>query len=573
MPQGNKWGIETAVAALKTVSRLDYYGVVGWGMAGFHWEVKMQPATNKDAITQRIRKMQNADMFDFETPMSMAYKALMNCKDASQRHMIIISDGDPSRPSNGLINKMIGNKVTCSTVGVFPHSGVEQGKMKWIAKRTKGKYYFLNKPGDEKRLPKIFTKEAKIVRRPLIRDEEFTPKLRPNLSDIMVGVGEPFPKLGGYVVTTPRKVADVEMPLVTKRGDPLLAHWLCGFGRTVAFTSGRWNHWGNEWTDWPSFSKLWAQAVRWCMQQGTAANYDVSTFVDGEQGHIVIESMEDGEGFANFREFQGRAIGPDGDATDLRIVQTGPGRYEAKFDVKDKGAYLVNIQSPGTAQAKAAVIRTGFTMAYSPEYKDLTVNEALLQEVAYETGGRVLTMQTPGEEVFAHNLPPKISRQPIWDLLLKLAVLAFLLDVAVRRIAVDPMKALLAVRRYIAEMPALLGSGKRAEATLSGLREVRERVRSDRKSKGEGLDLGPPVTPADSSASGPAAGAKFDAGDAAKKPTESLTQALGGHEAPPPGTVPAKPKKDDKPQESTTARLLKAKRRAKQQQDEEQGES
>jgi hypothetical protein len=44
---------------------------------------------------------------------------------------------------------------------------------------------------------------------------------------------------------------------------------------------------------------------------------------------------------------------------------------------------------------------------------------------------------------------------------------------------------------------------------------------------------------------------------------------LGGHEAPPPGTVPAKPKKDDKPQESTTARLLKAKRRAKQREDED----
>ena len=153
--------------------------------------------------------------------------------------------------------------------------------MQNIANATGGRYYSLNKAGDEKKLPRIFVKEAKIVRRPLVRDEVFTPKIRPNLSEIMQGIDTSFPQLLGYVVTTPRKVVDVEMPLVTERGDPLLAHWRCGFGRTLAFTSGRWKHWGANWAGWPAFSKLWAQSVRWVMQQGSAANYDVSTSVVG----------------------------------------------------------------------------------------------------------------------------------------------------------------------------------------------------------------------------------------------------------------------------------------------------
>lgn len=570
MPQGNKWGIETAVAALKTVSRLDYFGIVGWGMNGFHWEVKMQVATNKDAITQKIRKMQNSDMFDFQTPMNMAYKALMNCKDAAQRHMIIISDGDPQHPGYGLLNKMRGNKVTCSTVSVFPHSGREIGTMKDIAKKTRGRYYHLGKPGDENRLPKIFTKEAKVVRRPLIRDELFTPKLRPNLSDIMIGIDGPFPPLKGYVVTTPRKVSDVEMPLVTKRGDPLLAHWLCGFGRTVAFTSGRWKHWGDNWAGWASFSKLWAQAVRWSMQQGTAADYDVTTMVDGDEGHLIIESMDDTEGAANYRPFLGRLISPEGTAKNLALSQTGPGRFEARFPVTQKGTYLINVQAPGSKKQKAAIIRTGVTQAYSPEYKDLTVNEALLTQLSEAARGRVLTPSASGETVFAHNLPKTIARTPIWDTLFKLAIIAFLLDVAFRRIAIDPIKALAFTRGYIAGLAGRFGAGKRAEATLTDLRSVRERVRGERTAEGDtsGLKLSPPhARTAEPPAAGPSAGAKFDAGDAIKKPAKDLSEAMGGHQAePPPKGVPKK--KVDQPQESMTARLLKAKRRAKERQDE-----
>ena len=569
MPQGNKWGIETAVAALKTLSSLDYFGVVGWGMSGFHWEVKMQMASNKDGMISQIRKMQNADMFDFQTPMSMAYKALMSRKDAAQRHMIIISDGDPARPGLGLLNKMVGNKVTCSTVAVFPHGGQEIGTLKWIANVTGGRYYFLGKPGDEKQLPKIFTKEAKIVRRPLIRDEIFVPKIAANLSDIMVGIDGPLPELKGYVVTTPRRVPDVEIPLKTKRGDPLLAHWLCGAGRTVAFTSGRWKHWGSNWPAWPSFSKLWAQTVRWCMQQGSAAGYDVSTIVEGDEGRVIIESMDESEGFANFRQFAGRVIRPDGSAVALPIVQTGPGRYEGRFKVTDQGTSLVYVRAPQTKDEEAAVIRTGVTVSYSPEYRDQSANQSLLREVVQEAKGRVLSSQDTGETVFAHNLPDTISRTPIWDGLLKLAVIVFLLDVAFRRIAIDPVKVMVSSRRYIASLAGRFGAGRRAEATLTDLRSVRERVRAEQTREGDAAALLPPggAEEADAPSGGLDAGRKFDAGAGVKKPAKDLSEAMGGHGTGPAPIAKPRPKEADGPQESMTSRLLKAKKRAREQEE------
>ena len=580
MPNGNKWGIETAVAALKTLSRLDYFGVVSWGFNGYHWEVKMQQAEDKDGITRKLRNMQNADMFDFQPAMNMAYQALM-ATNASVRHMIIISDGDPQAPKPGLLNRMVGNKITCSTVSIFPHGGMQIATMKNIADKTGGTYWPLSKPGDEKQLPKIFIKEARIVRRPLLREEPFIPQLKYQ-SDILTGIGGPFPQLRGYVVTTPRKAMGVDIPLRTNKGDPLLAHWQCETGRAVAFTSGWWEHWGQAWTEWPSYSKLWAQSVRWCMKQGTAANFDVRTVVEGDNVRMIIESMEDpagkvvagdegGSGFGDFLQFDGRVIAPNGEAKPVRITQIGPGQYEASFKADQKGTWLITAGATGGADEKPVLIRTGVTMAYSPEFRDLTSNEALLREIADVSGGRVLNMDDQGRAaIFQHNLPPTISREPVWDFLLKLAILTFLLDVAVRRIALDPIQWLLVARARLASLAGGRGRGERSVETLKDLRGARDRVRQDRTAQSgplskptSGPSRGGPVAPP------PSAKAKFDAGNVAK-PAKDLASAMGADLATDKPKAPPPPKRkdgDDGPQESTTARLLKSKRRVREETD------
>jgi hypothetical protein len=252
----------------------------------------------------------------------------------------------------------------------------------------------------------------------------------------------------------------------------------------------------------------------------------------------------------------------------MDIRQTGPGRYEAKFTVDQRGAYLVNVNAPGSGSEKAARIRTGVTVAYSPEFRDLTINEALMRQVADVTNGRVLT---PGEEesrkaVFAHNLPDTISRQPIWETLLKLAIAAFLLDIAVRRIAVDPMRWLAKARSYVGSLAGRRG-GAQAEQTLRDLRSARERVREQQTAAG--TPTRKPHAPPSTDAPSLDASAKFDAGGATK-PSKDLADAMGaaGTKEPPPAAAPKKPVQDDKPQESMTARLLKAKKRARDEENE-----
>lgn len=552
MPQGNLWGVETAVAAMKTLSSLDYFGIVAFLNLGPSWAIPMRLCDDKNTIAAQIRRMNHGDAPSFDDLMDLAFKGLISRRDAAQRHMIIISDGDPSPPSTGLVKRLVSNRVTVSTVSVFPHGGLEIGTMKNIAQQTGGNYYNLSRPGDEKRLPQIFIKEAKVVRRPLLREEEFTPQVKYRLSDLLAGIRGGFPPLTGYVVTTPRPTGAIELPLVTDKGDPLLANWQAGLGRTIAFTSGWWNHWATEWVQWPSFSKFWAQSLRWCMAQGTAKDFEVNTFVDGTRARVVVEALNQEADYLNFLRMQGIVVAPSGESAPLRLDQTGPGRYEGSFTMPAAGNFLVNIQASAGegADAKPVLIRTGVSQAYSPEFKDLATNESLLRKIAEVGNGRWLDLPPEEADLFARNLPLTFSRQPLWSTLLKWAIVMFLIDVAVRRIALDPRKGLAWVRSYIADVAGRVGAGRRAEAVLTDLKGVRDKVKTEKTGAGQ-------APPAPSVYVEP--GRKFDAPGGTTKPSGDLTQALGG--AKPAGDKP--PDKPVKPvgDETTTSRLLKSKKR------------
>ncbi len=551
MPQGNHWGVETAIAGMKTLSSLDYFGVVAYLGLGPSWAVPMRLCDDKSAIANQIRKMNHGDAPSFDDLMDIAFKGLMSRRDAAQRHMIVISDGDPAPPSPMLMTRIKGNKITVSTISVFPHGGHEISTMKDIAKASGGNYYDISKSGDEKRLPQIFVKEAKVVRRPLLREEQFVPRVKYRLSDLLAGISGGFPSLTGYVVTTPRSASEIELPLVSDKNDPILANWQCGLGRSVAFTSGWWNYWGTNWVNWPAFPKLWAQTVRWCMAQGTAKDFEVTTFTDGNKGRVVVEALNKDADYLNFLQMQGIVVPPSGESQPMRLEQTGPGRYEGAFTMQDSGNFLINLQAVGP-DGKPILIRTGVSQSYSPEFKELSTNESLLRRVVEATGGRWLDEDASDANLFLHNLPESFSRQPLWSFLLKLAVIFFLMDVAVRRVAIDPRRIAATMRGYIADMAGRFGGG-RAETVLTDLKEVREKVRAEKTAAGEA-----PRSPQVYAASGK----KFEAPTEGAKPSGDLTSALGGAEATKGGpTADKQPKPGETASEETTSRLLKSKKK------------
>ncbi len=560
IPQGNYWGERIAIAAVKTLSSLDLVGVLSYKWRGAqqgYWDVPFQQVGDKRRIIQRIRAMNMGDMPDFDPVMRPGVEALINRPDAAVRHMIVISDFDPAAPRADLLQLMKDNNITCSTVAIgWGGHPIRTDLAKRIASATGGHFYTTS---DYRKLPQIFIKESRIVRRSLINENEFRPRLVSALPSTVAGLeGEPIPTLGGYVVTTAKPLAEIPLVRASNGGevDPVLAQWQVGLGKAVAFTSGMWTRWGTQWAAWPKFSKFWAQIVRWASRQPSSAAFEVTTSTAGGKGRIRIDALDKNAAAINFMNIEGVLVRPDQSAEPLALTQVGPGVYEGEFDARAAGSYVASFKYRigSGAAAVAGTLQTGLSVAYSPEYRQLETNLALLRELADRTGGRVLETEQAQTTFDRAGLPPARSLRPLWEYLIRWMLLLFLLDVAVRRVAISPVELVRKLRRRIAEMGAARQPTEASAAVLSTLKGARERLREQATAPPGPSDAGP----------APDRSARYEPAEPDSKVTERLSDALGGASELDQPVVARPPRKKSQTTETDfTSRLLKAKRRAR----------
>jgi uncharacterized membrane protein/Mg-chelatase subunit ChlD len=563
MPNGNGWGIRIAQAAVDALTRLDYVGVNAFdpGIGQPYWVVPMKLARDKEGIKTAIDKMIMGDMPDFGASVQMALSALMtSASDAAQRHMIVISDGDPTPPSAAVVAQLKRQRITVSTVGIGMGYHVAAGSLKQLAADTGGRFYL---PQDPNQLPQIFIKEARTVTRALLYEKPSIPVLVQSSTGLAKGLTErAIPPLQGLVLTTPKPL--IEMPLAAKTdagSDPLLANWQVGLGRSVAFTSGMWNRWGAQWLDWEKFKPFWSQSIRWAMRKSGTSDLDIQTSIEEGRGKLVIDAVDKTAGYLNFLEFQGRVIGPEMDSRPLQVVQTGPGRYEATFAAEMPGSYIMGFAYRKGGQGEWQTVQTGIASSYSPEYAQLHGNPGFLRQLAEvrpDDKGQVLPLEPapPGEgNVFRRDLPAAVMRDPAWPTLLAISLALFLFDVAVRRIAIDPRAVAGGVRGWIGDL-AGRWRGTSDKESLGTLKQRRQEVQEQWRQRLQQTAPGTADAPAKTTRR------KYNPVPATEeKPTDAVAALGAGRQDADKPATPAKPAADDG---SATSRLLQAKRRAQQ---------
>jgi hypothetical protein len=561
--KGNYIGQRCAIEAVKTLSSRDLVGVLAWkwldDRQGF-WVVPLQEVGLRTSILNAIKAMSMGDLPDLDEVMRPGVEALIARKDVGPKHMIVISDFDPAPPRADLIKTMQQNGITCSTVAIgYGGHYIDEAKARWIADSTKGRFY---RTDDFSKLPQIFVKESREVRRSLVQETPFTPRLVNPISPVVPGLsGEELPGLGGLVLTTAKPLADIPMVRKAEEGDdPVLAHWQVGLGKTVAFTSGLWPRWGTEWTEWPKFSKFWAQVARWASRQSEAAAFDVTTTVYGGKAKVRIDALDKNADAINFMEVAGNLVNPSDQSQPLRLTQTGPGRYEGEFDARDRGNYILNLayRMGQGADEVSGTLRTGLSIAYSPEYGQLHTNLPLLEEVRSRTRGRMLSATDPRAVFDRAGLPKAETRRTMWENLIQWMLVLFLADVAIRRVALHPIELYRKARRLLSELAGRGRPPSEAAEVLSTLKVARDRLREERLAPraGEPEAAGPPPT------------ARYEAPTPDAKASEDLARALGGatqQDAP----VVARPtaKKPVQSEAEYTSRLLRAKKRAREEMD------
>lgn len=466
-PQGNTWAKRITKQAIQVLGSQDEVGVLvfDW-QARDKWLFPLTPASEYNQMAMKINNAQIGDMPDFGTSMRKALTGFKN-SDAAERHMIIISDGDPQPPPPSLLQEFVNNKITVSTVAVFPH-GTQTQTMQAIARVTGGRFYF---PQDANLLPSIFIKEAKTLKRSMIQNKTFTP-LIDFPSPILKGI-EGLPDLKGYILTTPknRSTTILEGP-EQEEPDPVLATWRYGIGKTAAFTSDLSANWASNWMGWDHYQAFVSQLVKDVSRVSTSNNMHLQAFTSGNTGIITAEDFGTD---SPLYDIKAQVMGPDGENKTIALEQIAPNRYEGRFELWGEGRYQAI--ATATADEQNHRMHAGFVVPYSQEYLRFGSSPLTLEKIVKKTGGNMLTPDTTATDIFPKNRKERFTSKPSFDWLLIALCILLPLDVAVRRVQIDMQL----IRDIFGPQKTITPKQETFDSLLKAKKSVKDKLRAKNK--------------------------------------------------------------------------------------------
>ncbi|MBV6402064.1 MAG: hypothetical protein CNIPEHKO_02368 [Anaerolineales bacterium] len=415
---------EAAARSIDFLFPTDRVGVIAFDDSA-SWVVPMTELSDPGAVVSAIGSIRGGGGTDIMAGVRAMSEVLPD-DPAKVKHVILLTDGgaDPTGIPE-LVQKLFEeNNITLSTVGVGNDAAPF---LEDLAEAGGGRYHFTN---DANSIPSIFTEEVSLATRAYLVEEPFFPALA-NSSPILSGINE-IPRLYGYVASSPKDLAQVI--LKSDKDDPILASWQYGLGRAVAFTSDATGRWARDWLASDNFAKFWVQVVRSTIGNPTdnALATDIE-LADG-QARITLDAQTPSGEFINGYAVSANIVAPNGETNSLTLRQVAPGRYEAFFDPKEEGVYLIRLAGMSASQTDSFAETTGWALSYSPEYKRLDPDPDLLLRLAALSNGEVATSNPA--DVFLHNLDATRASRPIWQWLILLAVLLLPFDIASRRLII-----------------------------------------------------------------------------------------------------------------------------------------
>ncbi|HEX7063663.1 MAG TPA: VWA domain-containing protein [Bacillales bacterium] len=414
---GNKIALAREAAA-RSVSLLrpkDTLGVIAFDSKP--WQVvKTGPIGDREKVAKKIRSIMPGGGTNIFSALQLGYEELKPL-DLSRKHIILLTDGHSSTTINW--RQMIQNgkeqTITLSTVAVGP--GADDALLEEMAKTGGGRFYDVQNVSS---IPTIFSRETALITRTYIVDDPFYPKLV-NGYDWSRHFSGGVPQMNAYIATSPKGRA--QQILVSAKNDPVLARWQYGLGKTVAWTSDLTGKWSGEWPVWKNWVPLWNEIVTWSFPQYEQDAYNVAQTMNGNQVKLEVTSAGSGT-----KPLQASLVDQEGRAIDFSFRVKAPGTYEGTFTAEQAGVYYLQLAG------QQSRFQTGIVVPYSREYSLQAANENLLQQVAEIGGGKVLADL---DNAFSDNVPPASKPQDLFYLLLVLALILFLLDVAIRRFQIS----------------------------------------------------------------------------------------------------------------------------------------
>ncbi len=413
-----------AQAAVDVMTEKQVVGIITFNDQ-YDWNVPMSTVgQNRASIREKIAGIVPSGPTRIYPAVEQAYLALRSTK-ARAKHVVVLSDGR-SLPDDheSLIRKMAAAHITVSSVAVGP--AADRELLHNIAVWGKGRDYAVQNARD---LPEVFVKEAKNAATPSFDEKEITPVLKaPSFLGALDATHAPH--LKGNTATVLKDTA-LEV-MATDEGDPLLAFWPIGLGRTAVFTSDVKDRWASNWVKWHGYGPFFAAVVH-AVERQRPKLIDLSAVAGPiEQGRREVRvSVEARDASGLYRDLLRPTVsvtsGPDRSAT-VTLRQVAPGRYEATVLADASRAVTVTTSDPAGGTIARVLVPDE-----ASEYRFRPTDEALLKSLASATGG---SWKPEPAALSAAPTDRHSERRPLWPALTIAALILWFLDILLRRIRV-----------------------------------------------------------------------------------------------------------------------------------------
>ncbi len=427
-----------AIATAEAINPRDQIGIVAFDSEA-DVLLDLTPAGDRATINDHIATLE-AGGGTFIYPGMEDAQNMLQASNARKKHVILMTDGQTEGFGYAdLAQLMASDGITISTVGIGEDADTKL--LEQIAQAGGGRSYFTN---DFYSIPQIFTREALRASNSMLIERLVTTTKSADDESLLEIDADELPPLGGYVATSPREAA--KTILISDAGDPILAKWRSGLGRTAAFTSDTKPRWAEDWIRWEGFAKFWAQLVR------SVAGRDVMKDVSVEVAHeardegirLTAEVRDNAGNLVSDRPLELTAFDEQSHPYPVPVTREAPGLFTAMVPQGEFGRshqFAWRLPSapgatpagaPGSAQPESVAVPFGYVYSFSPEFRTLGVDTATLDQIRGRRLGEVTRTGEPTLKLAEHKSTEELR---LWPWLLVLALILVPVDILVRRLA------------------------------------------------------------------------------------------------------------------------------------------
>lgn len=407
---GNKFELakEAAARSVELLRDDDTLGFIAFDDRP--WEIiEAKTLTDKEEALDKILSISVGGGTEIYPGLDLAYERLTDLK-LQRKHIILLTDGQSATQNSyeELISEGLKDNITLSTVAIGQDA--DRGLLEELAQFGTGRFYDVM---DESTIPAILSRETVMISRTYIEDNPFYPTIRGDAAWTSLFT-DGVPQLNAYIATTAKQTASVVVE--STKEDPVVAEWMYGLGRTIAYTSDSTGAWSGDFARFAEWGNFWNTAVSRLLPAYSEVPFDIRKAEDGSY------AISDPTGQSSFLDVV--AVNEAGEEIDSLSEPIAPGKSKVTFDA-DPGLVFLRISNEQNSMFQA-----GISIPYSDEYKIQPPNKGLLQDIAIRTGGEFLT--TPAQAMRDLKFE-SVESKGIQKWLVLVAMILFFIDITLRR--------------------------------------------------------------------------------------------------------------------------------------------